>query len=110
MTDEDSGEQRPDARPKIRLHKFEFAMAIQWPTAPWPGGLDRWLVTWGSPDASSEWREEKEMRFDRLGPDDEWMDPLADHHKDLTPWTSAIRRDLRSIVQILNRLDDHPFG
>lgn len=99
--------QQPESRhPQIRIHRYEQAIAVKWP------GEDRWFMAWGDGGASAEWRDNPNdsLGFDKLSPDDEWMDPIAEHRKDVTPWTEAIRRDVASIQRLLGSLENHPWG
>ncbi|MGH9024199.1 MAG: hypothetical protein ACRDV9_14055 [Acidimicrobiia bacterium] len=88
--------------PKIRVHKFEHAVAIKWPEHDcW------WVIDPGMP-GSGGWAHPQAC-FD--GADEaEWIDPAADHHTDLSRWTGAIRQDLAAIEQVLKGLERHPWG
>src|SRR3954469_20020529 len=96
--------ERERRQPEIRLHRYEKAIAVKWP------GDDRWFMAWGDLGASAEWRgnPHNPLGFDKLSPDDEWMDPIAEHHRDLSPWTEALRRDLASVQKTLDSMEDHP--
>ena len=101
--------------PKIRLHRYERILAVKWP------GDEHWLMIWphpypdlaplGQPAAQTEWS--------RLAKDDDmdghdWIDPAADHHRDLTRLTAAIRTEpdsaARRINGTLGMIDKHPYN
>ncbi|WP_157255091.1 hypothetical protein [Nonomuraea typhae] len=88
--------------PQIRVHRYEHTVAIKWPDH------DCWWVI--DPDApSSGGYAAPSATFD--GPDArEWFDPTVSQRDDVSRWTTAIRRDLSSIEQVLRGLETHPFG
>lgn len=101
--------------PKIRIHRYEYILAVKWPT------FEHWLMIWpdpypefakdGQPAARTEWnRLVTDADFD--GHD--WIDPGADHHRDLTGLTSAIRTELERTVHritgTLDMIDKDPYN
>jgi len=102
-------------KPKIRLHRYEYIVAMKWP------GSEHWLMIWphpypelapaGVPAARTE-RNRLVTDADLNGPD--WIDPAADHHRDHTALTSAIRRELAQTTHAVNgtldMIDRHPYN
>jgi len=102
-------------KPKIRLHRYECILAVKWPDFEhwlmiWPG-LDPELAAASEPAARTEWNR-LITDADLDGPD--WIDPAADHHRDLTALTSAIRAELAQATHTVNgtldMIDKHPYN
>ena len=99
-------EQAGSRHPQIRIHRYERAVAVKWPDD------DRWFIAWGEAGASAEWRDNPNdsLHFDKLLPHDEWMDPVAEYRKDVTPWTARVRQDMESIERTLRGMENHPWS
>lgn len=75
---------------KIRLHRYERILAVKWP------GDEHWLMIWPDPypDLAPPGQPAAQTEWNRLARDDDmdghgWIDPVADHHRDLTRLTAA---------------------
>jgi hypothetical protein len=101
--------------PQIRVHRYEPILAVKWPAC------EHWLMVRpdlypefasdGKPAADTHWNTmvTDAAHFDQH----EWIDPAADHHRDLTRLTGAIRDDLaqtmRQVTRTLDTIDRHPY-
>ena len=89
-------------KPKIRLHRYERILAVKWPSDK------HWLMIWPDPypDLAPPGKSPAQTEWSRLARDDDldghdWIDSAADHHRDLTRLTAAIRAELDSAARTI---------